>query len=361
MADAQHIPTTAKAVSVRSRLPVLASTHVQALRDFFQRPQHWLLQDNGLLRFAPGAPARDTEVFELDAEGQRIGLRLQAPPARDDLPHWSDFSGRARVLAWSLAHERWLVRLSEAFGVALTPLVGAEPDATDAHPVWLDFLVEDDDPDAKTPGAALLQGSLRIPATWLGRLLAQAAPPYADEPPHPLGRWRDLPVGVRLLMEVPPLPAADWARLRPGDVIILGARSAPPAARACAAGNAWPLVATAEGWRIDGDPTPHSYRRTLEESAPMTEQDTPPATEASSGTEDADAGARALPVRLSFELGALELRVGDIADLQPGYVFGLPARLEGANVTLRANGEAVGQGELVAVGDTLGVRLLGWT
>ena len=34
--------------------------------------------------------------------------------------------------------------------------------------------------------------------------------------------------------------------------------------------------------------------------------------------------------------------------------------LEGANVTIRANGQAVGRGEVVAVGDTLGVRLLWW-
>ena len=47
-------------------------------------------------------------------------------------------------------------------------------------------------------------------------------------------------------------------------------------------------------------------------------------------------------------------------DYEPGYVFPVPAQLEGANVTIRANGEAVGQGELVSVGDTLGVRLLSW-
>ena len=55
------------------------------------------------------------------------------------------------------------------------------------------------------------------------------------------------------------------------------------------------------------------------------------------------------------------LRLSDIAGLQPGYVFALPAHLEGANVTIRANGRVAGQGELVAVGDTLGVRLLSWS
>jgi type III secretion protein Q len=50
--------------------------------------------------------------------------------------------------------------------------------------------------------------------------------------------------------------------------------------------------------------------------------------------------------------------VGDLAALKPGYVFELAARLEDAPVVIRANGVAVGRGELVAVGDTLGVQLL---
>ena len=75
---------------------------------------------------------------------------------------------------------------------------------------------------------------------------------------------------------------------------------------------------------------------------------------------DGDALARRLPVEVAFELGRSELRVGELSALQPGYVFPLAAPVDGASVTIRANGQAVGQGELVAVGDTLGVRLLWW-
>ena len=70
--------------------------------------------------------------------------------------------------------------------------------------------------------------------------------------------------------------------------------------------------------------------------------------------------ARSLPVQLAFEIGKVELAVGELATLQPGYVFMLPANLEGANVTVRANGRTVGRGEVVAAGDTLGVRLIAW-
>ena len=91
--------------------------------------------------------------------------------------------------------------------------------------------------------------------------------------------------------------------------------------------------------------------------------DTPQDDGAASAAPDADgdALARRLPVDIAFELGRSELRIGELSALQPGYVFPLAAPVEGMNVTIRANGQAVGQGELVAVGDTLGVRLLSWT
>jgi len=86
--------------------------------------------------------------------------------------------------------------------------------------------------------------------------------------------------------------------------------------------------------------------------------DTPQNDDANAAAEDP---AGRLPVEVEFEVGKLELRLGEIAALQPGYVFALPVHLEGANVTIRANGRVAGQGELVAVGDTLGVRLLSWS
>ena len=76
---------------------------------------------------------------------------------------------------------------------------------------------------------------------------------------------------------------------------------------------------------------------------------------------DEDAGARKLPVKIEFEIGRIEMSVGELSTLQSGYVFALPAHLEGANVVIRANGRAAGRGEVVAVGDTLGVRLLSWS
>ena len=366
---ARAAPKAPEPQPLRGRIPALAPAHAQALRGFFSAPHSWLLGDGGLLHFTPGRPTVPAETFELDAEGTRIGLRLQATAvAIGDGLHWGDFKGPSRILAWSLAHEAHLMRVSEALGVALTPLLEADgdavPDAGD-DAVWLDFLVEDDypedDPDAARRAPAL-QGTLRLPVNWLERLLARAEPPFADELPPPLGRWRQLAAAVSIGFEIPPLAPADWDALAPGAVVVVGRGGRRPAFHARSSGRAWPLAPVAGGWQVEG---PAQLLARTQESPPMSENQSPPDAAGDGADEaqapvDPEAGTRALPVQVTFEIARVEMPVGKLADLQPGHVFPVPAQLEGANVTIRANGEAVGQGELVSVGDTLGVRLLGW-
>lgn len=354
---------------LRGRIPALAPAQAQALRTLFRKPHSWLLGDQGLMHLMPGRPHPPAELFEVDAEGTRVGVRLQATEAvlAEGL-HWSDFSGRSRILAWSLAHEGPLMRLSEALGVALTPLLegAGEADEDPGDPLWVDFLIDDehpqDDPDAARRAPAL-HGSLRLPAVWAEGLLVRAEPPFEDDAPPPLGRWRDLPATVSLQFQIPPLAQEDWDALAPGSVFVVGRSGRRPAFQARACGRAWPLVLVTGGWRVEG---PSQIIPGIQED-PMTEnqapagegedQDNPQATAAAA---DPDAGTRKLPVEVAFEIGRMQLPLGKLAELQPGYVFPVPSQLEGANVTIRANGEAVGQGELVSVGDTLGVRLLSW-
>ena len=275
----------------------------------------------------------------------------------DAAVHWTDYSGRSRVLAWSLAHEAPLVRLSDAFGVVLTPQVDVDAAApAEADALWLDFIVDEDPGDDGASRMPSLQGALRAPPAWTDRLLERADPPYDDPVPLP-ARWRELGTTVSVLWRIPPLPWADWSRLRPGDVLVAGRQSRPPRAQACAAGLAWPIAPESGGWRIDGPPAP--LPSAVQEASPMS--DTPQDDGNPAAAPDGDALARRLPVDIAFELGRSELRIGELSALQPGYVFPLAAPVEGMNVTIRANGQAVGQGELVAVGDTLGVRLLSWT
>src|SRR5690606_9879831 len=302
----------------------------------------------------------------------RIGLRLQATAAAlADGLHWSDFSGRSRILAWSLADEQPLMRLSEALGVALTPLLegsGGDGGGAGDGDLWLDFLIDDEPPD-EDPDAArrapAVHGSLRLPAAWAEGLLVRAEPPFEDDAPPPLGRWRDLPATVSLQFQIPPLSADDWDALAPGAVFVVGRSGRRPAVQARACGRAWPLALVTGGWRVEGTSQiiPGIQENPMSEnqaSAGEGEDQDKSVEGAPAAAPDPDAASRKLPVEVAFEIGRMQLPLGKLAELQPGYVFPVPAQLEGANVTIRANGEAVGQGELVSVGDTLGVRLLSW-
>jgi len=66
-----------------------------------------------------------------------------------------------------------------------------------------------------------------------------------------------------------------------------------------------------------------------------------------------------LPVQLLFEVGQVDLTVGQLRTLGEGYTFALPATPD-RFVTVRANGREIGRGELVDLGDKLGVRLSSW-
>jgi type III secretion system YscQ/HrcQ family protein len=65
-----------------------------------------------------------------------------------------------------------------------------------------------------------------------------------------------------------------------------------------------------------------------------------------------------IPVTLVFEIGQTQLTMGELSQLQPGYTFQLSEPLDiDRPVTIRANGVAVGRGDIVQIDDTLGIRI----
>ncbi|WP_372421518.1 type III secretion system cytoplasmic ring protein SctQ [Salinarimonas chemoclinalis] len=63
-----------------------------------------------------------------------------------------------------------------------------------------------------------------------------------------------------------------------------------------------------------------------------------------------------VPIHLVFELGRTEVSVADIESLTAGWVFDLNKPL-GQSVDILANGRRIGAGELVRIGDSIGVRV----
>ncbi len=66
-----------------------------------------------------------------------------------------------------------------------------------------------------------------------------------------------------------------------------------------------------------------------------------------------------LEVEVSFELGRLPLAIRRLKEMAPGVVLPLGTDPE-AVVTIRVNQQVAGQGEIVRIGDRLGVRVTTW-
>lgn len=342
--------------SIRGRVPALPLWQAQAMCAFFGAAQRWPLREGGWLSFGQATPI-DGEVVTLEGDGARVKLQLDSGLALDTDTglHWSDYQGRSRVLAWSLAHESQLMRLSQAIDIVLVPVVDdgnaslqslQALNATELEHLWLAFTICD------ANGQPRVRGNLRIPPGWVDRLLLRAELFERRQSDESAGHndWTDLPIPIAVRWDGPQLRYAQWRQLRPGDVLVIGNYQRPPPVRAQVPGYAWPLLPDAEGWRIDG---PALTLSTHQETSAMSDTESAPDNAAPTGPD--------VPVRLEFDLGRLECRYEDLSGFQPGYVFALPSRLEGTNVVIRANGRDAGRGEIVAVGDTLGVRLLSWS
>lgn len=66
-----------------------------------------------------------------------------------------------------------------------------------------------------------------------------------------------------------------------------------------------------------------------------------------------------IPVKLVFEIGQADILMGELQQLQPGYTFKLDESLDLKKpVTIKANGVALGIGEIVYIDDRLGIRIL---
>lgn len=92
---------------------------------------------------------------------------------------------------------------------------------------------------------------------------------------------------------------------------------------------------------------------------PMAEQNTPEidpeATQVSEAHEN-PVSLKDLPIHLTIELSRIKITLEKLLQLTPGNLIELPIHPE-QSVKLTVNGQLVGQGELVHLGETLGVRI----
>ncbi|MBN8887443.1 MAG: FliM/FliN family flagellar motor switch protein [Rudaea sp.] len=334
--------------SLRGRLPKLDGARAQLARKLFDAARVFTAKNGVRLSVAAPGPL-PRELVECEAGSERVLLAF----ARDEILDpcaggaWNDYQGFGRCVAWTLAHERLLHALSDLLGQSLLPrklLVAGNPTA---GVVWLGLRATVQ--DAESIGVVALSSGL---AHALAETLRTRAAQSAATARPDAGLLRE-----RLLLTAPGprLRRSDIADLVAGDVIVLGTKTGVLAdlrlRRTSHRLTQWPATWRDGRVHVNGPATTGNAR-----SYPVNDT----ASDIHNTAATAANAQAQIPVALEFELGAVDSSLRDLARIEPGYVFDLPLTLDHAAVTIRSAGKRIGRGELVAVGDTLGVRLTEW-
>ena len=206
-------------------------------------------------------------------------------------------------------------------------------------------------------GAAALQGS--IYCDGLGLLLLASL--TRNRPIAAPSLPADTPLMLSALIGVTHITAAELRSLGRGDVVLMDA--------CFVAGNRtlWLSADSHSGLQVqlsaaDDSDSPQLTLCQPWSSIMLTDPTSPLPTGLQETAEEQSntlPSADAIPVRISFDLGALTFTLAQLQQMQPGQTIDLARPFTGA-VHIRANGALVGEGELVDIDGHIGVSLSRW-
>lgn len=108
------------------------------------------------------------------------------------------------------------------------------------------------------------------------------------------------------------------------------------------------------------------FKKFLEDSSDMSHDDDISLDEERENTDDSlyvpedvdtPQGIEGMNIHLTFDIGYLECSLGELTNITPGFTFNLNKSIHKA-VTIRANGTAIGKGELVEIDGSIGVSIV---
>lgn len=219
-------------------------------------------------------------------------------------------------------------------------------------------IIEVGDPGPATPGSEI---AFDLIVQNLRTALLLEQPPseraairgWIDRMPPAPGSRRSLPMHVCVRAGFTDIDRAELMRLRIGDGIVLDKTLLLQRQLVATVAESFAQVCNLDAERIVlsgplvANPGVDLGRWTFRDSMTDAASNPPRAEPASLGD---------IPVKLVFEVGRLELPLSEIESLGEGYVFEL-GRQASNFVEIVASGRLIGSGELVRIGDTIGVRV----
>jgi len=278
---------------------------------------------------------------------------------------WSEYTGDSRPIAWSAAHEALVDHLGSLLGDALKPSRESTALPPPLRVVRVGFRVAADEGSAEGLIALPVEAA-QVLASDSGRRQSAGRSHFADLA-LPMGVWLR---GIEIA-------SSNLGAMAYGDILIVGQRGPLSLAVRLESGHGrrWRAVAQAhvEGARLvidDARFIPPQQRTgnydmndESEENKATTGGEEAAGDEANQGEpENEKVGAESsgqtnIPVRVDLQLGEIALTLGELTSMQPGYVIDLEQKLEEASVDLYVAGQRVGRGQMVAIGDSLGVHI----
>jgi type III secretion protein Q len=176
------------------------------------------------------------------------------------------------------------------------------------------------------------------------RLADHLAGALGEVPPRVLADFGGLHVGGRLRLLERNFPSEVLATLRAGDTVLLDANDEAPNVFRTIYGRGATM-------QFDSQVEPQSGAL-VSTSPPVLEYDR------AESLDNGDASIAELQLPVAFEVDTARITLNELASIQPGYVIELDRPLASAAVRLVCHGQTIGHGQLVAVGDQLGIRIV---
>ena len=286
----------------------------------------------------------DDVRLQIAFDGEVIGLGTEP---RD----WHRYAGDVRLLAWTAYHEPILELLRVVFQREWLPESLGDCDASaQADDVQAGFSIYAD--SGECVGNGLASFDRRFVPTLSMRS------DWREPRPCTLAYVRSM-LGISI--DEFDVPAAELSALQPGSVVRLDNRTLRATPRVVVPVGTLQAIAEIRGTQVTilgfaaaSSPTNDSTPG----ATPMSDIDTPSTVHPKdSPAFDGAIDPSCLPVKLRFTVGRTSVPFGVLADIAPGFVFELDKPLDDQVITIHANDTPIAYGELVTLGDLLGVRI----
>lgn len=339
--DRSHVDTLAhSAIANGNRLFCSAAV------DAVDLAWHWQHITNQSMRYElvfASADLDDNSRLRIALTGDIIGLSTPIQP-------WAYYKGAMRVAAWTVAYEPFIDLLCAVSGLDWTlksveqlPTAPLRAENESA----LGFTITRNNEEFEVA---------RGIAYWPDALFEQLATRARPGNDNPL--WSGFTARVRCIIDSVTIDASELPALERNSIVILDNQtllSTKPILR---------LVLGEYHWHAEIDDTclrvlSRSDQRVVASFRSFEDYNMESDSE-NEELEDFDSDPvdiSSVPIELRFEVGELSLSFESLKSIRPGFVFELGHPLDQQAITVFANDKPVAAGELVFVGNNIGVRV----